>query len=83
MVILIRKDVKLMMVFKAIEGKKTYVVGDQGEKPDEVLKAANKRFKTSLNRLEVKSYCLSGEYIYDTDLKDGHQVFGVTTKTRK
>ena len=83
MVILIRKDVKLMMVFKAIEGKKTYVVGDQGEKPDEVLKAANKRFKTSLNRLELKPYWMSGEYIYDTDLKDGHQVFGVTTKTRK
>lgn len=72
-----------MMVFKAIEGKKTYVVGDQGETPDEVLKAANKRFKTSLNRLEIKSYCLSGEYIYDTDIKGGHQVFGVTTKTRK
>ena len=72
-----------MMVFKAIEGKKTYVVGDQGETPDEVLKAANKRFKTSLNRLELKTYYLSGEYIYDTDIKDGHQVFGVTTKTRK
>ena len=83
MEILIRKDVKLMMVFKAIEGKKTYVVGDHGETPDEVLKAANKRFKTSLNRLEIKSYCLSGEYIYDTDINGGHQVFGVTTKTRK
>lgn len=79
-----------MMVFKAIEGKKTYVVGDQGENPNEVLKAANKRFKTSLNRLELKPYWMSGDFIYDYGMpvEEAHQikaiqVFGVTTKTRK
>lgn len=88
MVILIRKDVKLMMVFKAIEGKKTYVVGDQGEEPNEVLKAANKRFKTSKKNLTGRLYVIKDEYLYhaedfDTQKDGGKVAFGVTTVTRK
>lgn len=76
-----------MMVFKAIEGKKTYVVGDQGETPDEVLKAANKRFKTSKKNLFGKLYLIKGEYLYDADGLDpkkegGKIVFGVTTRRK-
>lgn len=79
-----------MMVFKGIENRKVYVVGDQNEEPNEVLKEANKRFKTSLNRLELKPYWMSGDFIYDYGMpvEEAHQikafqVFGVTTKSRK